>query len=208
MNTSTKSPQVFILDHLQQALSYLESILTRKGGGLSTRCHAIPPRVGTLSAGLPSAVCWSGCGAERAMTQARIVDRSRTQDVTLHRHAADPLHRATVVHANARERAAAARDAHATVFRCALPTAVGLSPRLERLPAHSTPRLIRLRTRHRQLRIVALQLFAPLTRIATEVHAQLFVQTRKIPQPKNLGIVAPAPGENSAFLGLLDYTGM
>ena len=32
MNTSTKSPQVFILNHLQEMLSPLESALTKKGG--------------------------------------------------------------------------------------------------------------------------------------------------------------------------------
>lgn len=122
-------PQVLILKNLGKELNSVESILTQKEGRDSPRVlSSDSARVGTLSARLPSAVCWSGCGAERARTQARIVDAS-SRSAT----------RATVVQANARECAAAARDAHATIFRCALPTAVGLSPRLERLPAHSTP---------------------------------------------------------------------
>src|SRR5271168_2001693 len=60
-------------------------MLTQKREGLPTSCQAIPLRVGTLSAWPPSAVSPSGCRAESAMTQARIVDRSRTQHGTQHR---------------------------------------------------------------------------------------------------------------------------
>src|SRR5579863_2414901 len=322
----------------------------KNGEGLPTSCQAIRGRVGTLSGWPPSAVSRSGCGAERAMAQARIVDRSRTQHGAQHRqqpirHAAQrsPMRMpasaqppvvfladgvvlraharpviggvahpliAAVAHLHAAVLAALPRqrrdsgirsqrvvvsfhqgltslgqhrggdntsgsrqgsqDGHVTMllffsldrflscqllehrFRArrqcgpllrqqtqmrqeqqsmlaggfhrsrhqrktwraklldncggaqpphAMRTQQFFDARLRQPPTfrrvwsgfqHTPhPRLIRLRTQHQELRIVALQLFAQLTRIAAEVHAQLFVQARKIPQSKNLRVVAP-----------------